>query len=61
MYKSINRYMSVDEQKKFHRGLKGQGQPSTKGKLITVTVTVGRQVMAGCRYRVDVASVLLER
>lgn len=44
--------MSGDEQEKFHRGLNGQGQPSTEGQLISATV--GGQVMAGSRYRVDV-------
>lgn len=53
--KARNRYMSVEEQEKFPRGLEGQGQRSTEGQRISVTV--GRQVMAGvqgqsrCRYQ----------
>ena len=41
--------MCVEEQERFPRGLEGQGQPSTEGQRISVTV--GRQVMAGCRDR----------
>lgn len=44
--------MSAEEQERLPRGLDGQGQPSTEGRRISVTV--GRQVMAGCRVRADV-------
>lgn len=47
-----DRYMSVEEQERFPRGLEGQGQPSTEGQRISITV--GRQAVAGCRDRADV-------